>query len=104
MWTVTRRRERDTVRVRVPESQAPFIVIDGAPYVSLLWYYGDDLEVSLDDLGRLLAGTRGSVVILRRLVGAERRMFLEYQRDIGAECHARLISKDAMRWKMARGR
>jgi hypothetical protein len=101
---VTRRRAREVIRVRVPESQSPFFVIDGEPYVSLLWNYGDDLEVPLADLGKLIAGSRGSVVIAQRLGGVERRMFEEYRRDIGAECHARLISKDAMRWRVARWR
>ena len=94
---------KNLVRVRVLESQPPFIEIDGAPYVSLLWSFGSDVEVPLEDLGKLIAGTRGSIVIARRLVGAELRMFEEYRR-MDAECHARIISTENRRFRGTRSR
>ena len=98
---MTRQKLRRVVRVRVPDRQSPFVIIDGAPCVSLLWSFGGDVEVPLDDLANLIAGTRGSIVLARKLVGAERRTFEEYRR-LDAECHARIIRSESVRFERAR--
>ena len=95
--------KRRIVRARMPESQPCFVEIRGEPYVSLLWAFGDEVNVPIDDVGTLVAGSRGTVMILRRLVGAERRMFEDYRR-LEAECHARLIRREDLRFKRARQR
>lgn len=40
-----RRRARDAVVVRVPETQSPSIILEGAVYTSLLWGFCGDVEV-----------------------------------------------------------
>lgn len=99
---MSRRRGVATVRVRVPEAQSQFVTIDGQPYISVLWHYGSQVEAPLTDLGELIAGTRGTIVVARRLVGAKRRMFEEYRTDIGHELHARLIHNERTRWRKRR--
>ena len=90
------------MRVRIPEAQSQFVMIDGQPYISVLWHYGSEVEAPLNDLAELIAGTRGTIVVARRLVGVERRMFEQYRTDIGHELHARLINNERTRWRKRR--
>ena len=102
-----KRRPRDVVRVRVSEDQAPMFHVpgkDGGWFLSLLWNYGHGLDIPLRELRRLLAGSKGEIVIARRLTGNDLRFFDEYRKDIDHEVHARLIFKDAMRWRSPRKR
>jgi hypothetical protein len=98
-----RKRSRDIVRVRVPDAQSSFIEIDGVPWLNLLWNYGDALDVPWRELRKLLASSNGDVIIVRRLLGADRKLFESY-REIYREAHARLIFKDEMRWQQPRRR
>ncbi|MCX5745775.1 MAG: hypothetical protein NT062_25140 [Proteobacteria bacterium] len=87
-----KRAKRDIARVRVPEAQAPVFHLPGPHggwFISLLYGFGTDVEVSMDELRKLLAGSRGTVIVARRLAGAELRLFEQYRADSDAEVHAR---------------
>lgn len=102
-----RRRPRDVVRVRVPEGQAPFFSVggkNGGSCVSLLWNFGATVLVSWSELRRLLASSEGDIVIGRRLAPSEQHLLEQYRRDIDHEVHARLISREDMRWRSPRKR
>jgi hypothetical protein len=104
---VRRQRWKAVVTVRVPLSQSPFFFLPGELggwFVSLLYGHGQDVLVDLAKLGELLDGSRGSVVIGRRLAGAELRFLESYLGDIGAEVHARIVARDELRWRSPRNR
>ncbi len=97
-----RQHSKDAVTVRVPLDQAAFFFVPGEHggwFVSLLYGHGQDVAVDLAKLGELLDGSRGSVVIGRRLAGAELKFLQSYVDDIGAEVHARIISRDELRFR-----
>ena len=100
-----RRVKRDVVRVRVREDQSPMFHIPGKAggwFISLLWNYGEALDVPSGELQRLLAGSKGDILIARKLVGNDLRLLEEYRNDIDREVHARLIVADKTRWRRAR--
>jgi hypothetical protein len=76
----------------------------GGWFVSLTWNFGSSVEVSWSELRKLLASSKGDVVIARKLVGGELKFFEQYRDDIDHEVHAPLIYKDAMRWRSPRKR
>jgi hypothetical protein len=89
--------------VRLPAKESQFVIVDGQPYVSLLWNYAAETAVPLKELAALMDdGTRGTVLGIRRLVEAELKMYLEYQQDIGHELHARLVQNETARWRRSR--
>lgn len=94
------------VRVRVPEAQSPFFTlpgIEGGDYVSLLWNWGDPLEVRGCDVLDLLAAARnGSVVIARRMTAAEQQRLREARRGADHETHAHVIANEKFRWRARR--
>ena len=73
-----RRRVRDVVRVRVPNEQAPLFHVPG-PYggwfASLLYGFGTSIDVPVPGLRKLLADSRGEVIIARRLTAPSRNCF-----------------------------
>lgn len=103
---MTTGRRRRTVQVRVPEGQAPFFTlpgIEGGDYVSLLWNWGDQLEVTWTDVLDLLAAARsGAVVIARRMTAAEQRRLRDARRGSDHETHAHVIANEKARWRASR--
>ena len=68
-----RRRRQDVVRVRVPDDQAPLFHVPGPHggwFASLLYGFGTSVDVSMQELRKLLAGSRGAVIVARRLTVA----------------------------------
>ena len=99
------RRTRDVVRVCVPEAIAPFFFLPGSGWhISLLWNYGATVEVPWRELRKLLAWSKGDIVVARKLRGADLKFLESYRHDIDHEVHARLIYKDEMRWRSPRKR
>ena len=79
---MTRRRSPDVERVRVPGDQTPVFYVPGAHggwFVSLLYGFGTSVDVPVQDLRKLLAGSRGEVIIARRLTHVEQEV-LERER------------------------
>jgi len=104
---VRQQRSAGVVTARVPRSQSTFIFVPGEHggwFMSLLYGHGQDVDVDVRELAELIGGSRGSVIIGRRLAGAELRMLESYIEDIGAEAHARIISREELRWRSLRKR
>lgn len=90
------------VRVRVPESQDPFVIVNGKVFISILWSFGGSVDVPITELCKLLANTRGTVIVARQLNGSEQRQYLQSRSDAEIEMHARLIRNEAVRWHRPR--
>jgi hypothetical protein len=103
---VTKGRSKRKVQVRVPEAQPPFFTlagIEGGDFVSLLWNWGDSLEVTARDvLGLLVAARNGAVVIGRRMTAAEQRRLRDARRGADHETHAHVIANEKVRWRASR--
>ena len=100
-WAV-KRRTSDVVRVRIPDEQAPVFHVPGPHggwFISLLYGFGGEVEVPLDELRDLVSRSRGSVIIARRLVGPELRLFEKYRSDSDAEVHGTLIAREDRRFR-----
>ena len=97
-----RRRSRDVVRVRVPNDQAPLFHIPGPHggwFISVLYGQGFSVEVPMQELHKLLAGSRGEVIVARQLTHEEAG-FLERRRlDCDADAHAGIITKEEVRFR-----
>jgi hypothetical protein len=105
-WHVKKRRARNVVRVRVPE-QAPVFHVPGEHggwFISLLYGHGTAVDVSMDEMRKLLAGSRGTVIVARRLVGADLRLFELYRGDSDGEVHGTIINKEELRFRRERRR
>jgi len=104
---VKRRRSRDIARVHVPTNQAPLFNIPGPHggwYVSVLFAHGYSIDVPMQELRELLAGSRGEVIVARRLTRKETR-FVETKRAYSnADVHASLIVKEEERFRRPRFR
>ncbi len=101
----TRRRTRDAEVVRVPEEQSPVFHIAGPRggwFVSLLWGFGENVEVSWEDLCDLLAMRDGSVVVARRLTALETHLLERSRGDCDREVHARIVHSESARWRRLR--
>lgn len=100
---MTRRsRARDVVRVREPGCRSPFFYVAGKGggwFVSLLWNFGDAVDVPWEKLRRALASSKGDVVIARRLVGDEISLLAQARNEIEHEVHACVIHREALRWR-----
>ena len=96
-----RRRARDVVRVRVPNEQAPLFYVPGASggwFASLLCSFGTSVDVPMPELRKLLAGSRGEVIVARRLTRAEQELLERERGDSDAGVHARLVVKEEERF------
>ena len=102
-----RRRARDVVRVCVPNEQTPLFHVPGPCggwFTSLLYDFGNSVEVPMPELCKLLAGSRGEVIVARRLTRAEQELLERHRGDYDAEVHARLVVKEEERfWRPRRG-
>lgn len=109
-----RRRSRDVVRVRVPDDQAPVVHVPGPHggwFASLLYGHGSSVDVPMEELRRLLVGSRGAVIIARRLTQEEAKELETRRVDCDAAVHAGIIATEEERFrrpgrggKHARGR
>ena len=100
-----RRRSWDVVRVRVPDDQAPLFHVPGPHggwFVSLLYGFGTSVDVSIQELRKLLAGSRGEVIVARQLTHAELKVFERERADSDAGVHARLVAKEELRFQRPR--
>jgi hypothetical protein len=104
---VSRQRSRDVVRVRVPTHQAPLFQIPGPHggwYISVLFGHGFSVDVPMQELRKLLAGSRGEVIVARRLTREEAGMLESRRADCDADVHASFIAKEEKRfWRPRRG-
>ncbi len=102
-----RRRARDVVRVRVPDEQAPLFHVPGPGggwFASLLYGFGTSVDVPIPELRKLLAGSRGQVIVARRLTRAEQELLERERGDSDAGVHARLVVKEEERfWRPRHG-
>lgn len=102
---VKHRRSQGVVRVHVPTDQAPVFHVPGAHgrwFVSLLYGHGTSVDVPMQDLRKLLAGSRGAVIVARRLTDAEQRL-LELEREASdAAAHAAIVNTEELRFRRHR--
>ena len=102
-----RRRTRDLARVRVHEEQTPLFHVlgeHGGWYVSLLWHFGHGLDVSWREMRRLLTGSRGEILVARRLDKRDLRTFDFFRTNVDRETVAYLIPRESTRWRSPRKR
>jgi hypothetical protein len=99
---VRRRRSRDVLQVRVPTDQAPLFNIPGPHggwYISILFGHGSSVDVPMQELRKLLAGSRGDVIVARRLTHEEAGELESRRADCDAAVHASLIAKEEERFR-----
>jgi hypothetical protein len=102
---VKRRRSWDVVRVRVPTDQAPVFHVPGPHggwFASVLYGFGTSVDVPMQELGKLLAGSRGEVIVARRLTHKEAGVLETRRVDCDADVHARLVAKEEERFQRPR--
>ena len=102
---MSRRRARDVVRVRVPTDQAPVFHLPGPHggwFISLLYGFGTSVDVPMHELCKLLAGSRGEVIVARHLTRAEVGLLERMRENCDAEVHARIIVKDEEQFRRPR--
>ena len=104
---VRRRRVRDVVHVHVPDEQAPLFYVPG-PYggwfASLLYDFGTSVDVPMPELRKLLAGSRGEVIVARRLTRAEQELLERERGESDAGVHVRIVLKEEERfWRPRHG-
>jgi hypothetical protein len=100
-----RRRSRNLARVRVPAEQAPVFHVPGPHggwFASLLYGFGTSVDVPMQELGKLLAGSRGEVIVARRLTPAETGVLESRRVDCDADVYAGLIVKEEERFRRPR--
>jgi hypothetical protein len=102
---VKRRRSRDVVRVCVPIEQAPLFHVPGPHggwFASLLYGHGYSVDVSMQELCKLLAGSRGEVIVARQLTRAEAGLIERRRLDCDADAHAGIITTEQLRFQRPR--
>lgn len=91
----------------MPEHQSPFFFVPGRHggwFISLTWNFDAPVTVAWSELRRLIASSKGEIVVGRRLAPTELRMLEQYHSDIEHEVHARVICRDELRWRSPRKR
>ncbi|HEX7837046.1 MAG TPA: hypothetical protein VF469_06255 [Kofleriaceae bacterium] len=99
---VMRRRSRDVVRVRVPADQASLFHVDGPHggwFISVLYGHRSSVDVPMRELRKMLAGSRGAVIIGRRLTREEAEELERRRVDCDAAVHAGIIAKEEERFR-----
>ena len=99
---VRRRLSRDVVRVRVPADQAPLFNIPGPHggwFASLLYGHRSSVDVPMRELRELLAGSRGAVIVARRLTQKEAEKLEKRRVDCDADVHAGIVAKEEERFR-----
>ena len=93
---------RDIVRVRVPADQAPVFHVPGPHggwYISVLYGHRSSVDVPMRELRKMLAGSRGAVIIARRLTRAEAEELETRRVDCDADVHAGIIATEEERFR-----
>jgi hypothetical protein len=89
----------------VPDEQAPLFHVSG-PYggwfASLLYGFGTSVDVPMPELRKLLAGSRGEVIVARRLTRAEQELLERERGDSDAGVHVRIFLKEEERFRRPR--
>jgi hypothetical protein len=81
----------------VPHDQAPLFHVPGPHgrwYISLLFGHGSSVDVPMQGLRKLLAGSRGEVIVARRITRAEVEVLERERGDSDAAVHGGLIVKE----------
>jgi hypothetical protein len=102
---VRRRRPKDVERVRVPDEQAPLFHVPGPHggwFVSLLYGFGTSVDVPMQDLRKLVANSRGEVIVARRITRVEQELLERERGDSDAGVHARIVVKEEERFQRPR--
>jgi hypothetical protein len=102
---VKRQRSRDIVQVRVPTNQAPLFNVPGPHggwFISVLYGHRSSVDVPMQELRELLAGSRGEVLVARRLTRKEAGVFENRRADCDADVHAWLVAKEEERFRRPR--
>ena len=97
-----RRRSRDIVRVCVPAEQAPLFHVDGPHggwFISVLHGHRSSVDVPMRELSKMLAGSRGAVIVARRLTRAEVELLERRRVDCDADVHAGIIATEEERFR-----
>jgi hypothetical protein len=93
--------------VRVPADQAPLFHIPGPHggwFASLLYGHRSSVDVPMRDLHELIAGSRGEVIVARRLTHEEAGTIESARVDCDAGVHAHIIVTEAERFRRPRRR
>ena len=96
------RRSRDVVRVRVPDEQAPLFHVSGPHggwYISVLYGHRSSVDVPMEELRKMIAGSRGAVIIARRLTQEEAKELESRRLDCDADVHAGIIATEEERFR-----
>lgn len=91
--------------MRVPNDQAPLFHVPGPHggwYISLLFGHGASVDVPMQEFRKLLAGSRGEVIVARRLTRAEVEVLERERGDSDAAVHGGLIVKEERRFQRSR--
>ena len=99
---MSRRRSGDVERVRVPDEQAPLFHVPGPHggwFVSLLYGFGTSVDVPMQDLRKLVANSRGEVIIARRITPDEQERLESDRGNADAGTHAWLVAKEELRFR-----
>ena len=102
-----RRRSHDVVRVYVPTDQVPLFHLPGRHggwYISLLFGHGSSVDVPMRDLRKLITGSRGEVIVARRLTRSEAEELERRRADCDAAVHGGIIPNEERRFQSPRGR
>jgi hypothetical protein len=59
----------------------------------------DSVDIPMQDLRKLLAGSRGEVIVARRLTRAEQAQLEREREDSDAGVHARIVVKEEERFR-----
>jgi len=98
------RRSRDVVQVRVPTDQAPLFHIPGPHggwFASLLYGY-PSVDVPMRELRELIEGSRGAVIVARRLTLEEAGAIESSRVNSDAGVHAGIIATEEERFRRPR--
>ena len=104
---MSRRRSGDVERVRVPDEQAPLFHLPGPHggwFVSLLYGFGTSVDVPMRDLHKLVANSRGEVIVARRITPAEQELLERERGNADAGVHAQIVVKEDERFQYPRSR
>ena len=98
-----RQQSRDVVWVNVPVDQAAVFYLPGTHggwFISLLYDHGyGGLEVPIPELRKLLEGSRGEVILARRLTMEEASKFERMRVASDGEAHAKLTTEEEKQFR-----
>ena len=102
---MSRQRSRDVVRVRVPTDQAPLFQIPGPHggwFISVLYGHRSSVDVPMQELRKMLAGSRGAVIVARRLTQEEAEELERRRVNCDGDMHGWLLTKEEERFRRPR--